>query len=517
MYYFPPRIFLKILFFIVFVLLSNNFLFAQNIEGYVFVDHNNNSIMDPDEKGLYGVMVSNQKEVVMTDNKGHFQLKLIEGNFIFVTKPESYQFKLDKFNNPEFYFLYKTKTTNQQLRYSGAQPITETPEILYFPLYENSDEEEHTCLLIGDPQMRDDKRLGYYSEGVIPFLLKREADFYIILGDIANNYLGILAKEKRVTSKLGIPGYRVFGNHDMNFRATENKYAAETFKYVYGPDFYSFDYGSFHYVILNDVIYDGWHEDPRGAGKYSGGLNKKQLKWLIKDLKHIPSNKTIVLLSHIPLHQIFIKKRSIQTLFGALKNKQKVFAVSGHLHTIIAYDYTTEDGWDENMNFEGLVAGAACGSWWSGPLDENGIPYALCSDGSPKGFFQLNAKKEDYKYVFHSVNKPFGSQLRSYILEDEIWVNWFVGKSTDSVKVYLDDNPQAIDLQNFLGRDPLVVSNLKKKNGEDADIEKIDQTAHLWKAKLPEGITAGSHSIKIIAKDSRGKIFKGFRIFDIDN
>lgn len=516
MYNFSLRIFLKLLFCIILIFISDNFLIAQNIEGYVFVDSNNNSIMDPNEKGLNGVMVSNQKDVVITDEKGHFLVKLIEGNYIFVTKPESFQFKLDMFNNPEFYFLYKTKETKQELRYSSSKPINKIPQVLYFPVYENSGEDEHSCLLVADPQMKDDRRLGYYTKGIIPFMANKEADFYVILGDIANNYLGILPKERLASSSLGIPGYRVLGNHDMNFKATKNKYAAETFKLIYGPDNYSFDYGSFHYIVLNTVIYKGWQKDIRKAGEYYGGLTIKQKKWLINDLKHVPTNKTIVLLSHVSLHDIFIMPTTMRTLFKALENHKKILAISGHMHSIIAYDYTTEHGWKSSSDFEGLVAGAASGSWWSGSMNENNIPYSTCSDGSPKGFFQLNTKKEDYNYVFHAANDTFDLQMRTYIKENEIRVNWFVGKRTDSVWVYVDNNPEAILLQNFISTGPLDESNFNDIKYIDKHILEFGQIAHLWKAKLPEGLLPGNHSIKVVAKDSKGKIFNGFKTFYID-
>lgn len=136
--------------------------------------------MDSDERGLSRVMVSNREDVVITDEKEHFLVKLIEGNYIFVTKPESFQFKLDMFNNPEFYFLYKTKN-KKKLRYSGLKPINEIPQILYFPVYKNSGEDEHSCLLVGDPQMKDDLRFGYYKKGVILFMAAKEADFLFFL------------------------------------------------------------------------------------------------------------------------------------------------------------------------------------------------------------------------------------------------------------------------------------------------------------------------------------------------
>ena len=34
---------------------------------------------------------------------------------------------------------------------------------------------------------------------------------------------------------VGIPWYNVHGNHDMNFLATDDRYADETFERVYGP------------------------------------------------------------------------------------------------------------------------------------------------------------------------------------------------------------------------------------------------------------------------------------------
>lgn len=462
------RIFLRLNLCVILIFLSDNLLAAKYIEGYVFVDSNKNSIMDSDEEGLYGVMVSNQKDVLLTDEDGKFRLKLIEGNYIFVTKPEAYQFKLDEYNNPEFYFLYKTKKTKETLKYPGAKIISEIPETLYFPLYENQGEEEYTGLLVGDPQMRNEIELRYYREGVIPHLAAKKADFYIELGDIAFNFLQILSREKQVSKTLGIPGYRVFGNHDINYSVLSNEYASETFKKVYGPDYYSFDYGRFHYIIL---------------------------------------------LSHLPLHENFMEKSELKSIFKLLEKHKKILAVSGHLHTIVAYDYTISHGWKGSADFEGLVAGAVCGSWWSGVLGENKIPSSICTDGSPKGFFQLKVKEDDYNYSFHSVDDPMDLQFRTYINNDELWVNWFVGKKSDSVWVHIDDNPQAIHLQNFNGQDLLVESNYNKREQSDVNIHEASITTHLWKVKLPKGLKAGDHSISVTAKDSKGILFSGVHSF----
>ncbi len=48
---------------------------AQNIaKGYVFEDRNNNGIKDSNEAGISNVAVSNGVQVVLTNNKGEYQL-----------------------------------------------------------------------------------------------------------------------------------------------------------------------------------------------------------------------------------------------------------------------------------------------------------------------------------------------------------------------------------------------------------------------------------------------------------
>ncbi len=515
MYKFFNQNFYKLLYCSILIIFSFSVTKAQRIEGFVFIDSNNNSLMDPDEKGLKGVLVSNQKDVVITDQNGYFQIKTIEGNFIFVTKPKDYQFKLDEYYNPQFYFYYHTKRIKEPLKYPVSDPINEIPEVLYFPIVQNKGEEEHASLLIGDPQMKGEKRLGYYKNGIMPFLALRDADFYITLGDIAHNKLDVLKEEKKITAGLGIPGYRVMGNHDMNFRALDNKYANETFKKVYGPEYYSFDYGNVHYIILNSIIYKGWWREMNVPGTYHGGLTNQQIKWLENDLMFVSAEKIIVLLSHIPLSDSFITTKSMLGLIGALKNHKKIFAVSGHLHNVIAYDFSEEQGFGNDVEYEGLVAGAVCGSWWSGPLDENEIPFSTCTDGSPKGFFQMNVMKDNYNYIFHPINYSSDYQMRTYVLNDEVWVNWFVGKQKDSVWVYIDNNSQKITLNNFIGKDPFMVSALKERIYNDKHLTDISKTSHLWKAKLPIDLEPGYHSLNVFAKDSKGKIFKGFKVFYI--
>lgn len=55
-------------------------------------------------------------------------------------------------------------------------------------------------------------------------------NFRINLGDIADDYLDIFAKELESSSAISQVGYYVFGNHDINYKAKNTHYTTATFK-----------------------------------------------------------------------------------------------------------------------------------------------------------------------------------------------------------------------------------------------------------------------------------------------
>src|SRR6056297_369932 len=73
--------------------------FAQSsASGVVFEDLNENGTRDKDEPGIEGVMVSNQKDVVLTDRDGRYSLPVTNQTLLFVTNPASYRFHLNELN-----------------------------------------------------------------------------------------------------------------------------------------------------------------------------------------------------------------------------------------------------------------------------------------------------------------------------------------------------------------------------------------------------------------------------------
>ena len=88
---------------------------------------------------------------------------------------------------------------------------------------------------------------------------------------------------------IGIPWYNVVGNHDINFDSPTDKNSDETFHRHFGPNYYSFDYGAVHFIVLDDVEWS--HQQANGKRGYIGGLDEDQLTFVKNDLALVPEKK----------------------------------------------------------------------------------------------------------------------------------------------------------------------------------------------------------------------------------
>ena len=76
---------------------------AQDMaSGSVFEDGNANGRRDSGEPGIAGVAVSNQLEVVLTDQDGRWRLPVAQETVFFVTQPAGYRVPVDGQNLPRF-------------------------------------------------------------------------------------------------------------------------------------------------------------------------------------------------------------------------------------------------------------------------------------------------------------------------------------------------------------------------------------------------------------------------------
>lgn len=501
----------------------------SSVCGFVFDDANRNGIMDNDEKGVPDVSVSNQIQVVQTDKDGRYSLPLRDKMIVFFSKPSGYDVPLSDKGIPQFFYIYQPQGSPQTLRYPGVKPTGDLPSGIDFPLYKSEYREKFSAVISGDPQMGNDVEVSYFRKAVVPMIKKTDAAFYMPLGDIAFNNLSIYPGYLDAVSSLHMPLYHVLGNHDENLDAPDNESANETFHRFFGPAYYSFNYGKVHFIVLDTVEYQGWDKEINKE-RYRGYVVGTELAWMENDLKFVPEGNLIVLAMHISLYARLTKAEANnvvnrQEVFKLLEKRKNLLALSGHLHIIEHFPFSSESGWTSPNQFYSINAGAACGGWWSGPQNKNGIPVSNCMDGSPNGFylFSFDGNKYDYKFIpvqygenFQMrISSPAKSLTKDAVASTQIIANIFCADPGAKVHCQVDDGKQQV-MERKTMKDPFMTDYvIKYRSALPNWVKSEADTEHIWAAPLPQGLNEGSHLIKVNAIDSLGKTYSGERRFQI--
>lgn len=499
----------------------------ETARGVVFEDRNRNGVRDAGEPGIAGVAVSNMDAVVRTDPEGRYALPVADQTVLFVVKPARYDVPLDGRMLPQFYHIHQPEGSPAGLAYPGIAPTGPLPASVDFPLYPAAERERFRVIVSGDPQPRDSAEVGYFRDDVIPVMLRDSADVFIGLGDIAYDDLSVYDQLNRAIAQLGIPNYAVHGNHDMNFRAANDRYAAETFRRVYGPEYYSFDYGKVHFVVLDNVFYEGWNAAEGKRGRYTGVITNRQLAWLRNDLALVPDDHLVVLSKHIPVYSpsapgADLADSSRAALLDVLAGRTALLDWNGHVHVVEAVSVDETLGWS-GTPFLSLNAGAACGAWWSGPRDARGIPEAHALDGTPNGYFVFEFAGTDYRYRFVPAGEST-AQMRIVAPEgivtpgaaDSVLVNVFNGDDETRVTFRLNDGPER-PMARTPRRDPFMLRYLAThRDLIPSWIQDVHVVEHFWAAPLVEAIPAGTHTITVTATDRFGARHVGYRVFEVE-
>jgi hypothetical protein len=508
--------------------LTSSLLFAGNqVKGIVFNDQNRNLQLDAGEKGIPGVLVSNQREVVKTDDQGRYSLPLDERTIIFVIKPAEYDLPVNSRNLPQFYYIHYPKGS-PPLKYKGVDPTGPLPPSVNFPLYPSKTGDNFEVIVFGDPQPASNEEVEYIRDDIIPELSGTSALFGITLGDIIFDNPDLYDYYLDINSQIGIPFYHVPGNHDENYDVPDDELAMETFKRYFGPNYYAFQYGKTYFIVLDDVEYFGQKDNKSGG--YQGKIGEKQLQWLANYLPFVPDDDLIVLTMHIPFYTVEGENPSIRVvdrdkLFSLLQNRKHLLALAGHMHTIEHHFLNQEHGWNGSAVFQQIICGAVCGSWWQGPDDIRSIPIADQRDGAPNGYylftFQGNSWKEKYKAAQYPadyqlrISQPLGRVKQNNLPENPVLVNVFDGNEQSIVECQVDEGV-LVQMTRVIRNDPYFERIYQDHSQAFYSWIKPLPTTHLWTAPLPADLSPGIHKMIVTAKNQFGAIYRTVQIFEVE-
>lgn len=508
--------------FITLLLFGSVSLSAQQMaSGCVFEDENNNGRKDRKEKGIANVAVSNGQDVVLTDTQGRYSLPVVDDNIIFVIKPIGYKLPLDDYNFPKSYYIHKPNGS-PILSYKGSEPTGDLPKSIDFGLIKYNEPETFSSFIFGDSQAYSEQEIEYFTKGIIDEAKNRSGiSFGITLGDLVGDNLNLHTSYKKAIQQMGLPWYNVIGNHDMNYDAKEDIFSDETFESNFGPDTYSFNYGKAHFIVLDDILYP----NPVTGKGYLGGLREDQLKFIKNDLKYIDPDQLIVISMHIPLFdkqdKDAFRETDRQQLYTLLNNYPNVLVFSAHTHIQYNNFIGKADGLDRVKPIHEYNVGTTCGDWYSGVLNEKGLPISTMRDGTPKGYAILNIAGNkytlDYKVAGYadeyqlSIYNPKVIPYKGRWITSGIYANFFMGSDNDIVEYRVDGGKWNI-MKKIDDYDPAYYRYMQDWDYAD-DVKLVRRPSnaqisrHLWRANIPSTLPVGEHLIEVRATDIFGRVF----------
>jgi 3',5'-cyclic AMP phosphodiesterase CpdA len=403
---------------------------ADRASGTVFEDVNRNARLDPDERGIAGVLVSNGREVVKTGDNGRYNLPAYDDMNVFITKPAGYSTPVDEDLIPQFNYVHKVKGS-PPLRFGGIAPTGPLPEAINFALIRDAVGDRLQCLVFGDTQPYSNRELGFVRDTAGKMLAEGDnanTECLIFERDVMGDDLSLYPRLRAITAVGGVPQYFVAGNHDLDFDATSDADSLDTFRREWGPEYYSFDIGRVHFVVLDNVLYPCNGIDPHpfcaesSKPTYNGVISERQLDWLKNDLALVPKEKLVVLNAHIPFvsfadageakHQT----DNLAELYEVLGDR-RVLGLSGHTHnTEQILPGESYAGWQEHTGtgpakFHMIITGAVSAAWWSGDLNDQGVPRARQRLGSPRGYYVIDFDGAGYVDTYRTFDSPMTKQL----------------------------------------------------------------------------------------------------------
>lgn len=361
------------------------------------------------QKGIEGVAVSDGYVVTLTDANGVYQIKSEKKNpYVFISIPSGYEVSSDGIL-PQFY----------QTVSSDAGKVDRRD----FELYEAGDQTDHTMLFFGDIHLaggkqNDRTQFTSFTREVNSFIAANSGKkiYAMTLGDMTWDYYWYSKNycfDQYLADANVIKGLQVFhtiGNHDHDMNAIGDWDTALKYKESLCPNYYSFNIGKIHYVVLDDIeCTNATASQTNGDYRtYNQTVVPDDLNWLKADLAKVSKSTPVVVTLHAP---VFGKSGSdalsnTSALTACFSGFSDVTFVSGHTHKL----YTVLDSGTGKV--KEYNNGAVCAAWWWTGYYTPGLNIA--QDGAPSGYRIMDVKGSEMTSYFKTIGKADTYQFRSY-------------------------------------------------------------------------------------------------------
>jgi hypothetical protein len=524
----------------------------KTVKGYVFESRTGLGLRQAGDPGIAGVLVSNGREVVRTGADGSYSLPIEDGNAVFVIKPADYAVPLgDETGLPQFSYIHQPDGTPASLGllYPGLAPAGPLPASVDFALIRAKEPRRFDAVLFADPQPESQAEIDFIRDDAVSALNGIDAAFGITAGDIMFDDLSLYPRYNRIIGQTGIAWWNIPGNHDLNFEAPGPRYSRETYKRVFGANYYAFEFGGTLFLMLDNVDYLGADpEKPRRQGKYRGFFGERQLKFVANVLKETPAERLIAAFMHIPLRNYLTPddpstNTADRDEFLGLMSSRKAVSFAGHTHTTEHHYFGPADGFMGAAPHHHHVLTAVSGSWWSGPLDRRGIASADSRDGTPHGFHILSVDNGACTTRLVPANEPNGRQMRISIDAEfhfghdlfrdfrpgqllapqlskeqlaaaKLIVNFFDG-GLKTTAAYTCGKIGPVPMTREARPDPFVQEVFGRNRETVKPWVKAEPSSHIWVARLPGSLEPGAHAIDVHVTDEYGRPHKDRLILEV--
>lgn len=365
-----------------------------------------------------GVVVSDGVEVTVTNEQGIYQLQSDkEWGYVFISVPAGYEVPAEGVL-PQFYKMMKGDAS--------------TAERVDFSLTAVDGQDDYKVLVLGDMHLAnrtgDLKQFMEFTSDLNAYraLHQQEKMYAIALGDMTwdlywySNSYALPEYLNTINSQVkGLQIFHTIGNHDYDYKATNDRDAESRFMDYIAPTYYSFNLGKVHYVVLDDI--DCSNYDGTTSRDYEKRVSAGQLSWLAKDLSHVDKSVPLVVVMHAQVfypsqtdgfkvdHDVLNTTQLLNVLDG-----YKVHFITGHTH--LSFNVTPEDDVTGGREVYEHNAGAICASWWWSGYLTPGVH--ISPDGTPGGYSVWDVNGTDIEWIYKATGWTEDYQFRSYDLNN---------------------------------------------------------------------------------------------------